>query len=77
MFKLKRIEKQHLILCEGSDAEGFLTNYLHSQNVESYRAIQVADFGGNQELRKSLELLQKTDGFSPILIKPGCIHIFR
>lgn len=66
MLKLKRIEKKHLILCEGADAEGFLNNYLHSQVAEQHSLIQVANFGGNQEFRKSLELLRKTDGFSDL-----------
>jgi len=66
MLKLERIEKNHLILCEGPDAVGFLSNYLYSQGVEQYSTIQVANFGGNLELRKSLELLRNTDGFSEL-----------
>lgn len=66
MLKLEKIEKRHLILCEGPDAVGFLNNYLHSQVIERHDAIQVANFGGNQELRKSLELLQVTPGFSDL-----------
>lgn len=63
MLKLTKIEKKHLILCEGPDAVGFLNEYLYRQ-VEQYSAIQVTDFGGNQEFRKSLALLRNTDGFS-------------
>lgn len=66
MLALKKIEKKHLILCEGPDAVGFLNEYLHSQSAEWHSAIQVANFGGNQELRKSLELLRITDGFADL-----------
>lgn len=55
--------KKHLILCEGKDAEGFLTEYLR-RTVEQRSAIQVSDFGGNPDLRKSLKLLRVTPGFS-------------
>lgn len=55
--------KKHLILCEGKDAEGFLNEYLH-RTVEQRSTIQVSDFGGNQEFRKTLALLRNTDGFS-------------
>lgn len=54
---------KHLILCEGKDAEGFLNEYLR-QTVEQRSAIQVLDFGGNPDLRKSLKLLRVTPGFS-------------
>lgn len=66
MLALKKIEEKNLILCEGPDAVGFLNEYLHSQVAEWHGAIQVANFGGNQELRKSLELLQVTPGFSDL-----------
>ena len=66
MLNLKKIEKRHLILCEGDDAVGFLGNYLYSQFKEQYSTIQVANFGGNPELRKSLELLRVTPGFADL-----------
>lgn len=66
MLALKKIEEKHLILCEGPDAVGFLNEYLYNQVPEWNGTIQVANFGGNQELRKSLELLQVTPGFSDL-----------
>lgn len=66
MLKLQKIDKKHLILCEGDDAVGFVSNYLYSQFKEQCSIIQVANFGGNPELRKSLELLRVTPGFSDL-----------
>ena len=41
-------------------------NYLYSQFAKQCNTIQVANFGGNQEFRKSLALLRNTDGFSDL-----------
>mgnify|MGYP001029752010 CR=1 FL=1 len=66
MTRPEKIEKKHLILCEGSDAVGFINNYLYSQCRERCNEIQVANFGGNPDLRKFLELLRVTPGFSDL-----------
>lgn len=66
----RKISKQHLILCEGIDAEGFLIYFLN--NAESNYAeflrehIQVMDFGGNENLFNYIETIKKMEGFDSI-----------
>ena len=66
----KRIVKEHLILCEGRDAEEFLISYLNSNALSEKpffsNDIQVMDFGGNENLLNYLLLLKNMDGFSSV-----------
>ncbi len=66
-----RIRKQHLILCEGRDAEEFLIKYLNSDALAAdsrfSQDIQVMDFDGNSDLCNYLNLLKNMDGFNSVL----------
>ena len=65
-----RIVKQHLILCEGRDAEEFLIAYLNSAALKDHdffsNEIQVMNFGGNEDLYAYLSVLQNMEGFHDI-----------
>lgn len=65
-----KIRKQHLILCEGRDAEEFLIAYLNSDslsNIPSFsNDFQVMDFGGNENLSNYIELLKNMEGFEQV-----------
>lgn len=64
------IRKQHLILCEGRDAEEFLIKYLNSQPLSDTAGfandIQVMDFGGNENLSNYMTLLKNMEGFNQV-----------
>lgn len=64
------IQKPHLILCEGRDAEEFLISYLNSNALSKIEFfsndIQVMDFGGNEQLPAYLNSLKMMDGFSNV-----------
>ena len=66
----KRIKKPFLLLCEGRDAEGFLINYLNSnelaQDPRFSNEIQVLDFGGNEDLSNFLMSLKNMDKFDRV-----------
>ena len=66
----KRIQKPFLLLCEGRDAEGFLINYLNSnelaQDPRFSNEIQVLDFGGNEDLSNFLMSLKNMDKFDRV-----------
>ena len=66
----KQIVKPYLLLCEGRDAEGFLINYLNSNELaydqRLSNEIQVLDFGGNDELRSFLMNLRNMDKFDQV-----------
>jgi len=66
----KRIQKPFLLLCEGRDAEGFLINYLNSnelaQDPRFSNEIQVLDFGGNDNLSNFLMNLKNIDKFDQV-----------
>lgn len=65
-----RIQKPHIILCEGRDAEEFLITYLNSSALSDTPAystsFQVMDFGGNSDLLHFLLLLTKMEGFNKV-----------
>ncbi len=65
-----KIRKQHLILCEGRDAEEFLIAYLNSDALSDIPSFsndfQVMDFGGNENLSNYIELLKNMEGFEQI-----------
>lgn len=70
--KLKVLEgMEHLVLCEGQDAWGFLVRYLNSEALSEYPKlsthVQVEDFGGNEQLNTKLRLWSKTPGFQMIM----------
>lgn len=58
---------QHLILCEGKDAQRFMIYYLNSKaladNKQYSEAVQVEDFGGNEQLSSALKLWSKDPEF--------------
>lgn len=66
-----RIWKEHLILCEGRDAENFLIAYLNSTALSGQpifaNDIQVMDFGGNEDLPKFLKAVQTYNGYDRVL----------
>ena len=66
----KQIVKSYLLLCEGRDAEGFLINYLNSnelaQDQRLSNEIQVLDFGGNDDLSSFLMNLKNMDKFDQV-----------
>ena len=68
--KNTRIEKRHLILCEGRDELFFLIAYLNSTHLSATPGfsedIQVMDFGGNSDLLEQLKVLKVTPGFDEI-----------
>lgn len=61
---------QHLILCEGIDAQNFLIYYLNSDALATWPAlqqtVQVADFGGINQLYMALSTWKNTEGFENI-----------
>ena len=65
-----KIRTQHLILCEGRDAEEFLIAYLNSDALSSTPAFsndfQVMDFGGNENLSNYIELLKNMQDFEQV-----------
>ena len=65
-----RIERPHLILCEGVDAWKFIVAYLNSTALQYdprfSNNVHVIDFGGNDELRRRLQLCTTLDGFDAI-----------
>lgn len=65
-----KILKEHLILCEGRDAQEFLIQFLESDALSFLPGfsndIQVMDFGGNSELPRYLTILKNMDGFEAI-----------
>lgn len=65
-----KIRKQHLILCEGRDAEEFLIAYLNSDALSDIPSFsndfQVMDFGGNENLSNYIELLKNMEGFEQV-----------
>ena len=66
----KQIKKSYLLLCEGRDAEGFLINYLNSNELSGDKRfsneIQVFDFGGNDNLSYFLMNLKNMDKFDQV-----------
>lgn len=62
-----KIRKEHLILCEGRDAEEFLIAFLNSKALAETPAfsndIQVMDFGGNEQLEDRISILKNMEGF--------------
>ncbi|MBR6422326.1 hypothetical protein IKS86_06410 [bacterium] len=58
---------QHLILCEGKDAQLFMIYYLNSKaladNKQYSEVVQVEDFGGNEQLSSALKLWSKDPNF--------------
>ena len=68
--KNTRIEKRHLILCEGRDELFFLIAYLNSAHLSATPGfsedIQVMDFGGNSDLLEQLKVLKVTPGFDEV-----------
>lgn len=67
-----KIQKSHIILCEGRDEERFLISWLNSQDIISHYSvfssdIQVVNFGGNDELQQKLQLLTHLSGFDEIV----------
>ena len=66
-----RIQKPHLILCEGVDAENFLIRWLESKELSIYSSafeneIQVMDFGGNEDLPKFLKAIKTYYGYTKV-----------
>lgn len=63
-------DKPHLILCEGEDEFRFLIAYLNSASLQDDPAfsekIQIINFGGNDELEKHLQLIQKMENFNTL-----------
>ena len=68
--KIEKIEKQHLILCEGEDEFWFLVSLLNSSELRENpffaNDIQIFNFGGNEELPKKLSVLRLTSGFQQV-----------
>lgn len=68
--KNTRVEKRHLILCEGRDELFFLIAYLNSAHLSATPGfsedIQVMDFGGNNDLLEQLKVLKITPGFDEV-----------
>lgn len=68
--KIEKIEKQHLILCEGEDEFWFLASFLNSVELKQTpffaNDIQIFNFGGNQELFNKLNVLKITSGFQQV-----------
>ena len=68
--KNTRVEKRHLILCEGRDELFFLIAYLNSAHLSVTPGfsddIQVLDFGGNSDLLEQLKVLKVTPGFDEV-----------
>ena len=66
----KRIQKEHLILCEGKDAENFLIYYLNSEALKEHpifsNDFQVIDFGGNDDLPKFLDAINGYPGYDVV-----------
>ena len=66
-----RIWKEHLILCEGRDAENFLIHYLNSKELSDQpmfaNDFQVVDFGGNEDLPKFLESVRTYNGYDEVV----------
>lgn len=66
----KKIEKNHLIICEGRDEQEFLISYLNSPALANIPAfsedIQVIDFGGNSDLSAYLQLLRNAENFEKV-----------
>lgn len=66
----KEIVKEHLILCEGRDAQEFLIAFLNSKALAENPAfsndIQVMDFGGNEQLAGYLSILKNMEGFQKV-----------
>ena len=63
-----RIQKPHLILCEGADAENFLIAWLNNPLLSHHpifsNDIQVMDFGGIADLPRFLKVIQSMEGYS-------------
>lgn len=59
-------ESKHLILCEGSDDEKFLKAYLKTDCFSQYdmSTVQVNQVFGKDNLRPTLRVFTKADGFS-------------
>ncbi len=61
---------QHLLLCEGLDAQNFLIYYLNSSVFSSYSAlqqtVQVVDFGGIRQLSTAINAWKNMEGFENI-----------
>lgn len=68
--KNEKIEKKHLILCEGEDEFWFLVSFLNSDELKQRpffaNDIQIFNFGGNEELLKKLNVLKLTSGFQQV-----------
>ena len=68
--KIEKIEKQHLIFCEGEDEFWFLVSLLNSSELRENpffaNDIQIFNFGGNEELPKKLCVLRLTSGFQQV-----------
>lgn len=57
------LDKPKLILAEGRDAKEFLKWAYQGFRVDG---VQVVDFGGNAELRSSLQLIKNADGYEQV-----------
>ena len=62
---------RHLILCEGEDEKQFLIAYLNSkerkaEDIRFGEAVQVENFGGNEELKRGLAVTRRTPGFADL-----------
>ena len=65
-----RIQKRHLILCEGADAENFLIYWLNNPALSTYpffaNDIQVMDFGGITDLPLFIQSIKAMEGYHDI-----------
>lgn len=68
--EIQAIHKPHIIFCEGMDEKWFLIHFLNAPELAGdpfyAQEVQVIDFGGNDELRDKLHLLQLTPGFEQV-----------
>lgn len=66
-----RIQKPHLVLCEGRDEQEFLIKYLNSAALADVPGfsddIQVIDFGGNSQLARMLAILKNMENFDQLV----------
>jgi len=66
----EKIVKAHLIFCEGRDAQEFLIYCLNcwtDQGEKIFDDFQILNFGGIDELTKSLKVWQNQEGFEEVL----------
>ena len=63
-----KIERPHLIICEGVDARNFIREFLNScsESNSEYKNFQAIDGGGNDQLPKFFKTLPNLPEFSGV-----------